>query len=572
LLGGSADESEPELRREAMVLTRRGLEARDRDALKAAILLADLVDPDEADALARDAIAQMGAIAAGDEQLEESLESLAVRLGRDGVRPPAGSDDERLEDIYRRILARRRTMLPAGTPAVVEAERWVGAALERRALRLLRNGQNGEADPAFFELEQLYADIGDRERLAGVRRRRAACLSALGRFEEAERELDESRRLEESQPVLNGLADLYERWNRPAERDRYRSRVPPLSIADVTDLGPVRFDARLRERTGGHTAVVGGRVMWVFSDTRSYRAASDGKQVWHSTLGWTEAAATTIVGSVHEPLSADGLPIEILFLGDHDAAFNAAHTGPSCRDACGAEYYLQPGALVTDAARNRGLLFYTRMLHGPHIESEPAGASIAVIVPGHDRATRPVVQPVPGDTAMLFEANEPSWGSAAVVEDGTLYVYASTCTALGCRTLLAKVPAGGAFDRSAWRFYAGGRRWSEDWHAARSVIEGSVRTRLSVHFNVYLGKYLAISSPLISSRVAIRIADRPEGPWSLMSEVQTERSTPGWDWTFSALGHPELARDGGRIEYVTVGRNVSGRNELRMMEVRFRKK
>ena len=72
------------------------------------------------------------------------------------------------------------------------------------------------------------------------------------------------------------------------------------------------------------------------------------------------------------------------------------------------------------------------------------------------------------------------------------------------------------------------------------------------------------------ARITIRLADRPEGPWSnAMIEFDTLHSVPGWYWTNTGVGHPEFARDGGRTEYMTYRRNDMGRGEIRLMEVRF---
>ncbi len=95
----------------------------------------------------------------------------------------------------------------------------------------------------------------------------------------------------------------------------------------------------------------------------------------------------------------------------------------------------------------------------------------------------------------------------------------------------------------------------------------------SIHWNPFLGKFLAICSREVDARVAIRFADHPEGPWSDagMIEVDTLHSGPRWIWTTWGLGHPELARHGGRTEYMTYWRNI-GISEIRLMEIRFARK
>jgi hypothetical protein len=94
-----------------------------------------------------------------------------------------------------------------------------------------------------------------------------------------------------------------------------------------------------------------------------------------------------------------------------------------------------------------------------------------------------------------------------------------------------------------------------------------------VSWNTYLRKYLAVSSALLSPRINLYVADAPEGPWSqAIATIQTEPSIGPWDWTESAVGHPEFAGGGGETEYVTYRRNVEHGNEIRLMELRLRRK
>ena len=82
---------------------------------------------------------------------------------------------------------------------------------------------------------------------------------------------------------------------------------------------------------------------------------------------------------------------------------------------------------------------------------------------------------------------------------------------------------------------------------------------------------LSPDEEVISSRALVALADRPEGPWTTVAEIQTERSDGMFDWTRWAIGHQELAHDS--AEYFTLVRSVRPgfASELRLMEVWFRK-
>jgi hypothetical protein len=98
---------------------------------------------------------------------------------------------------------------------------------------------------------------------------------------------------------------------------------------------------------------------------------------------------------------------------------------------------------------------------------------------------------------------------------------------------------------------------------------------LTVHWNQYLKRYLMVHAVDAALTIALRTAERPEGPWSepwlyLVGEAPEKAGSS--DKILAALGHPEFARDGGRIEYITYYRPMRGffRGETRVVELTFR--
>jgi hypothetical protein len=74
---------------------------------------------------------------------------------------------------------------------------------------------------------------------------------------------------------------------------------------------------------------------------------------------------------------------------------------------------------------------------------------------------------------------------------------------------------------------------------------------MSVHFSAYLGAFVAFYMVPTTSRMALRLAPRPEGPWS--GPLTFADGLPALDgsWDYALIAHPELAREGGRVEYLT---------------------
>jgi hypothetical protein len=198
------------------------------------------------------------------------------------------------------------------------------------------------------------------------------------------------------------------------------------------------------------------------------------------------------------------------------------------------------------------------------------GASLAAWTRDSLMLDQPGVRSERDVPAIHFEASEPEWGSAAFVLGDWMYAYA--CAGEG-PCLLARVPLDAALNRSSWQYFVSNGRWSNHWRDAQPVLHGAQSGILSIHWNPFLGKFLAIYSRWLDARITVRLADHPEGPWldAGMINADTLHSGPGWIWTTWGLGHPELALDSGQTEYVTYWRNW-GTRQIYLMKIRFAKK
>jgi hypothetical protein len=94
---------------------------------------------------------------------------------------------------------------------------------------------------------------------------------------------------------------------------------------------------------------------------------------------------------------------------------------------------------------------------------------------------------------------------------------------------------------------------------------------LSVHWNQFLGRYLAVYSTPLVNTIEFRTAERPEGPWSASQKIITGRPPAGNNWDYCGMAHSELSRGHGRTEYVTYCRDIGSLlTEIRAVEVTFR--
>jgi hypothetical protein len=503
-----------------------------------------------------------------DRDAPEQLLLLADLIEKE--RPGATRDEETesAERIAREVLALRRAAHPAGAPKVTASLLRLADLLDLKADRLRRRGDAASAAAVYWEARSFAreAGAGSECRVAEIESALGRCLTGLGRFEEAERLLTESARVLQSargdryattQAAMNGLVGLYEAWGKPGEAARYRTSLPPISVGAVRDVGRVRFPPEVLRRKGGLSAPIGGRSVWVFQDTLAFGRGGTSPMRIDSSWGAVEAAASggppTVTGPVYDDT---GAPAELI---------------PRTSAETGGHWILEPGAAVWDKARSRALVFYSKRREEGR-EIRRAGSSIAVWPRQDAPAQRPVLRPGAEDPSLLFDAGEPAWGSGALVVGDWLYAYACEQAknrfAIPC--LLARAPLDRALDRRAWRFHARGS-WVADWRTAAPVVDAGVL--MSVARNGYLGQYVAMYTPILSSQIFVRTADRPEGPWSQEIIIEGIPPAVGFPWIASGVGHPELAREGGRVELLTYARHLlAAGSEMRAVEIEFRKR
>lgn len=173
-----------------------------------------------------------------------------------------------------------------------------------------------------------------------------------------------------------------------------------------------------------------------------------------------------------------------------------------------------------------------------------------------------------GHPDLLFDQNEPSFGSAALITGGMLYVYGcgmpTNSSDKGCR--LGRVSPSNVLDRSAWTYYAGNGAWSAQIGDAVPVFTGD--NILSVAWNNYLQQYVAVYSAPLSQSVVMRSSHYPEGPWSSEATAFTAMQ-PASGNVYDAHAHPEYDANGGQTVYVTYSRSTPApfSSEVRLVAI-----
>jgi len=87
--------------------------------------------------------------------------------------------------------------------------------------------------------------------------------------------------------------------------------------------------------------------------------------------------------------------------------------------------------------------------------------------------------------------------------------------------------------------------------ATTAPLFDSVPNEMSASWNEHLGVFVAVHAYLRDPLIVLRTAPALTGPWSEPEVVFRPSRVGDDDLVYAAKEHPELAKDGGRVLYVT---------------------
>jgi hypothetical protein len=351
--------------------------------------------------------------------------------------------------------------------------------------------------------------------------------------------------------------------------------TPQFTVVSAVDLGALPTNADILGRDGAYSAAFQGKAVWLYGDTFLANANLQNRTLisnsWSST---SDLNAQDSIGDFQEQLDSAGAPTMILQETSDERAFNQAHNSNNCHeDPCGARWALWPMSIVVDPATDTAMVFYSVVSALPgNFNFHSIGSSVAIWQDLRQPPQRPTLNPpvVADHRDLIFNENEPNFGSTAFMSNEFLYIYGcgvpNHATDKGCR--LARVAPASVQDRAAWTFYRGNGNWSSRLSDAVSIFNGD--DILSVSWNAYLRQYLAVYSQVLSQNVMIRTSPDPEGPWSDEITAFTAMS-PAEGNVYDAHAHPEYDGNGGQTIYITYSRStpVPFSSEVRLVAIQL---
>lgn len=167
----------------------------------------------------------------------------------------------------------------------------------------------------------------------------------------------------------------------------------------------------------------------------------------------------------------------------------------------------------------------------------------------------------PDGTREFWKGDEPGFGVFVEQRDDHVYVWGSLMTGM----FLARTRHDAITDLASYEYLVAAPtasqpevapRWSKSFQPTAPLFD-SVPNEMSASYNRHLGCYTAIHSKLGENNIVLRTAPRIVGPWSEAEIVFRPERSKESDTVYAAKEHPELARDGGRILYVTFVNSAS---------------
>jgi len=303
-----------------------------------------------------------------------------------------------------------------------------------------------------------------------------------------------------------------------------------IVVDHVDDLGAFPAPPTVVGRDGTTSALVGGELVWTFGDTFLTKTTlDDGTSVRSATAGWsTPDAALAITDAVDDA----GIPIQFI-------PYTSAELAKNQSDPLNG-FALWPGAVVPTTTTTAVVLFqHVLRQSGSGFTVDAIGT--ASIGPGATQATR--------DAAFLFQSPDPLFGNGGVTIDSQSAYFFDCEQAIGldyhCK--LARVPIASVTNRGAFEFW-NGTTYVSDVTQAAWFIDGA-SYGMTITFNAWLGRWLAIYSKPLSDDVALRAADRIEGPWSDPEVIISGSSFVQGDagTNYLAREHAELQSHAGQV-------------------------
>jgi hypothetical protein len=161
----------------------------------------------------------------------------------------------------------------------------------------------------------------------------------------------------------------------------------------------------------------------------------------------------------------------------------------------------------------------------------------------------------PDGTREFWKGDQPGFGVFVDRADDFIYLWGSLATGM----FLARTRPESIDDLASYEYLVAAPtmsnpnvlpRWSKTFEPLAVLFDG-VPNEMSAAYNRHLRKYVAFHSLHREHKIVMRTSPKITGPWSGPQVVYRPERIGEADLIYAAKEHPELAREGGRVLYVT---------------------
>ena len=161
----------------------------------------------------------------------------------------------------------------------------------------------------------------------------------------------------------------------------------------------------------------------------------------------------------------------------------------------------------------------------------------------------------PDGTHLFWKGEAPTFGVFVTRADDYVYLWGSLATGMH----LARTREKSIADLASYEYLvesptidnpSKSPRWSKQFQPTAMLFD-SVPNEMSAAYNPHLQKFVAFHSLHRENKIVLRTAEQLTGPWSAPVLVFRPEKIGDADLIYAAKEHPELARENGRVLYIT---------------------
>jgi hypothetical protein len=312
-----------------------------------------------------------------------------------------------------------------------------------------------------------------------------------------------------------------------------QASTPPelVQIYGARDLGKLQqSDQKVIGRDAGLSGMVGNRPFWAFGDTLYNTVGLNAKRYQFRSFTGGYGDLLDPLKVTDSPRASDGQLEQTVPFSEAELAYNMSTNQFDDRFA------IWPAGVIPIDSENSYVFYGVFLIKPGNLNYTKKSTGVAKIQPGQYVATR-IADNLFGNKQVGYQFREGD------------EIYVSSCRVdwvlAPCK--VGKVQYLSVTDPTAYQWWDG-KNWQGNYTAGKDIVDGST-TGLSIKHNPFLKKYTMVYSTFYDpNTVKLRLADKPEGPWSESQDIfKLPQPAAGKENNYAVSTHPEYDPTGKQL-------------------------